>query len=541
MVRHVHRKARFARFPAVAGSLMLALTVSLAAPAQNGPASTPPDQATVRLSLEQCIATALEFQPRIAQREAAACAADEQRKVARSYFFPHVGFEARYTHIDEPRSVDIPGVFDGTVGDVFTDAAAFFGIARQAGSLAANAALNNPDNPPFSIAKQAAQDALPDKLVVDLLGRNIFTTDLMITQPLWTGGKIRHRHRQAALGVEAAAAHVSKSQQQTVFDVTRAYLAVQLAEELVRVADDMIGRLRAMEALAQNLLDGGDVHVSVIDLHRARAVRAVAEDQRVGAEQGRLVAYQALRQAMGVEELADFEIADPQLTAWHGQVDLWLILDEAMIRRPELARARVAVQIANLERKLAVAELMPDVVAFGRFATINDDGGYANPNDREEWASGVTFSVPLFEGGRRSAQRRKANFGVMEAQQRRQWVRSLIVLDVQKTYLEYVETANRLPKARKAMDEWAGVVEGYRNQFFGDEIREEDMPDYFKDLVEARVLHAVAQAHYYRMLFKHNLALAKIRLVSGSDVYASAFEEAAGRDAAVPAGGNGRP
>lgn len=515
---------RLIRLPVVFGTLVLALSVSLAVRAQEELEEVTPRDEVVRLTLHQCIATALENQPAIARHEAAVCAAEEQRKIARSYFYPHVGFEARYVHLDQPESVDIPGVFDGVVGDVFTDAAAFFGIARAAGSAAANAALNNPNNPPFSIAKQTAQDDLPELLRVDLLGRNVVTTDLLVTQPLWTGGKIKYRHQQATLGVEAAGATVAKSQQETVFHVKRAYVGVQLAEELVAVADNFIGRMRAMESLVQALIDERDEHVSMIDLHRVRAVKSMAEGQRIAAEQGREIAYQALRQAMGVENLAEFAVADPWLTAWQQEVNPWVILDEAMIRRPELGRARVGVQIAQLERRLATADYMPDVVAFGRFDTINDDGGFANPNDRERWASGVTFSVPLFEGGRRSAQCRKAGFEVAEAEKRRQWVRQLILLDVQKAYLEYVELSQRLPAAERAAKEWADVIEGYRNQFFGDQIRDDDMPDYFKDLVEARVLHAVAQAHYYRTLCKHNVALARIRLVSASDVYQDAIE-----------------
>lgn len=534
MVCHSDRRACSLRLLVVAGLFVLASTLSLAVRAQDNLEEIPRRDDVVRLTLDQCIATALENQPAIAQHEAAVYAAEEQRKIARSYFYPHVGFEARYVHLDQPESVDIPGVFDGVVGDVFTDAAAFFGIARLAGSAAANAALNNPDNPPFSIAKQQAAEALPDLLHVDLLGRNVVTTDLLVTQPLWTGGKIKYRHQQATLGVEAAGAQMAKSQQETVFHVKRAYVGVQLTEELVAVADDIIGRLRAMESLVQALLDESDEHVTVIDLHRVRAVRSMAEGQRIAAEQGREIAYQALRQAMGVEVLVEFKVADPWLTAWRREVNPWVILDEAMIRRPELGRARVGVQIAQLERQLATADYMPDLVAFGRFDTINDDGGFANPNDRERFASGVTFSVPLFEGGRRSAQCRKARFEIAEAEMRRQWIRQLIILDVQKAYLEHVELTRRLPAARQAMNEWAEVIQGYRNQFFGDQIHEDDMPDYFKDLVEARVLHAVAQAHYYRTLCKHNVALARIRLVSASNVYQDAIEPPAPADPPEP-------
>jgi hypothetical protein len=214
-------------------------------------------------------------------------------------------------------------------------------------------------------------------------------------------------------------------------------------------------------------------------------------------------------------------------------------LDEAMIRRPELARARVGVEIAQLQRKLATADYSPDVGLFGRFSRIDDDGGFVNPNDDEEWAMGVTVGVPLFEGGRRAAERRKAEYEIREAQLRRQWIRSLVILEVQRAYLHYLELDGQLPQSRKAMEEWAGVVEGYRNEFFGDHIRDEDMPQYFKDLVESRVLHAVAAARYHRMVFAHNLALAKIRLVSASDVYQNLVHDVPADDPPLPGRGGG--
>lgn len=504
--------------------------------AQRPQAGRPETQQAPRLTLDQCISIALRNQPAIGAQRAGKGAAVELQRMAGSYFLPQLGFEARYAHIDEPRSVDFPNPFleHEDLREVFTDAAAFFGIARVAGSAAANFALDNPSNPPFSTFKEAALDLMPDRFNVGLLGENSLTTEFLLLQPLWTGGKIRYRYQQAGLGIQAASADLAKSKQQTVFDVTRAYLGVQFARESIAVVENAIGQFRAIESLIKALLDEGDEHVTVVDLHRAGTIRLLAESEKVGLQRAADLAHEALRQAMGIEYTAEFDIADSRLIAHRRELELPAVLDEAMIRRPELAKARIGVQVAELERKLATANYLPDVALFGRFGTIDDDGGFVNPNDPEEWAVGVTLGVPLYAGGRRSAQKRQAQFGQARARYLRQLARQLITLQVQKTYLEYLEMSERLRLAETAVDQAEGTIEGLRNQFLGDQIDDEAMPDYFEDLIMARVLHTLARMRYYDIVYRYDLSLARIRLVTASNEYQNLFQDSSAGSAFAP-------
>jgi outer membrane protein TolC len=509
-------------------------------PAQVVNTGDPAPPSVQRLDLDSCIAIALKNQPAVGAQRSAMCAAAQRQKIARSFFLPQVSFDARYTHLDQPRTVDLPNPFAGRVGDVFSDAAAYFGIARQAGTAVANAALDSPNLPPFSIAKQMALDALPDRFSVGLLGENSLTTEFLLLQPLWTGGKISYRHQQAQLGVQAASADLLKSQQQTVFDVTQAYLAVQLAHELTRVLDDAAGHFRAIQRLVKALIDEGDEYVTTVDLHRACAVRLLAESEKTGAERAADLAHEALRQAMGLEPRAEFEIADRQLIVHQRRVELPAILDAAMIQRPELAKARLAVEITELQRKLARANYLPDVGLFARFGTIDDDGGFPNPNDRQEWAVGVTLGVPIYTGGRRSAQQAQASFQEAQARQVHQLARQLVTLEVQKAYLEYLEMSKRLPVAEAAVQETTAALEAYRS--LRPDVEPKAMPDYYKDLVNAWVLHSLARTSYYKTVFQYDLSLAKIRLVTASHEYQNLFDDSQpGTTLVADDGGAGPP
>jgi len=258
-------------------------------------------------------------------------------------------------------------------------------------------------------------------------------------------------------------------------------------------------------------------------LHRVRAIRLLAESEEVGAERAGDLAHETLRQAMGLETTAELEVADQRLSYRKQHLELSAILDEAMIRRPELAKARVAVRIAELERELAKANYLPDVGLFGRFGTIDDDGGFANPNDREEWAVGLTLGVPLYTGGRPVNQKRQAAFRQAQARHAGRLARNLIALEVQKTYLEYLEMSKRLPLAKAAVDAAEGTIQGLRNDFVADLVEEQEMPDYYENLTQAHILLALARSKYYTTIYRYDLALARIRLVTASSEHENLY------------------
>ena len=473
-----------------------------------------------QLTLPDCIAIALRNQPAIRAQQAAVGVAEEQHNIARSHFFPQVNFNMRYTLLDEVRSVDVPSPFTGPLGDLVTDAGAFFSIARQAGSAVANAALDNPNLPPFSTAKQAAQSLLPSTIRTNLLGENFLTTQLRLVQPLWTGGKIRYRNEQAKLGTHAAAVDVAKAEQETVFNVTHGYLAIQLAGELVQVAEDTAGEFQAIEWLIESALKRRR-HVTAADLERSRSLRFLAESEQVRVRRAKDQAYVALRLAMGVDSNIGFQVSEDRLNHVERQLELPSLFEQAYTWRPELSKARIGVDVAALEAKLADAQFHPDVAFFGQFSTIHDDRGFANPNDPQEWAAGVAVEVPLFAGGRRFAQRRQAEHLHQKAHEVRQLLRNAITREVEQAYLQYLEMSERIPLAGAAVHAAKETMERYDDQYVLGLIKDEHWSDFFEDLLTTQLLLTQAQVRYYQTVFEGNLALAKVQLVTASDEYLS--------------------
>ena len=482
-----------------------------------------PVERPMEMPLEDCIGFALSHSPLLRAQEDGIEAAMEQLNVARSYYRPQVGFQARYTWLDEARTVDIDNVYPDQVANVFADAAAYFGIARQAGTAAANFALDNPNAPvapggaTFNSLSAAARNSLPQRINVGLLGENVLTTQTLAVQPLWTGGKIRLRNDLASLGVEAAELDWVKTRQLVIYYVRQSYFAVLLARELEEAADDVAAQAGVVEKLIASYLEAGQPIVSKADLYRASSVRLLFEEQRAGFERQRARAYAGLKLAMGLDPSVALIIADRRLPRHRERLDWPTVWQLALARHPDLLKSRVGFQAADVEVALARAEFQPDVSLFGGFTTVHDDGGFANPNDRGEWTVGVTAQVPIYTGGRRLAEVRRASWQRSRMMQVQQQVELKVAQTARDAFLQFQEMERRLTWAERAVEAANEALQSLNAEYQLGTIPNEKMADHFRDQLTTYLLLFAAQTRYNQALFGYHLALARIRMVTVSD------------------------
>lgn len=425
-----------------------------------------------RLTVDECIAVALQNQPGIQAEEAGVGAASATQRVARSYFLPQANYTAQMTQFDQSITGDfsLPDQIQG--GTRTTD--------------------------------------------ISLLGSRIFTSQLSILQPIWTGGKIRVRNQEAGLGVQAAKADVAKAQQQTVYEVQRAYFGILLARELVRVADEAVGQFRAVEKLAQSLLDSGDAFVTTADVARARALRISTESQKVEVQRAVDLARAGLLTAMGLSVYTPLDVADERLLHCPVAVELEALQAQAQAQRPEVVKSEIGVRFSELEIKAAEAAFHPEIGLNGALLSLHDNREDPSANNRDLWAVGVSAKVPLFAGGRRLAERRKAVYLAQRAREAQQLVRNQVALEVQQAFLEHQEMSERVPLSASAVKDARTVLEVYENQYIGNLIAPKDMPKHFENLTNGRLLLARIELDYYKQIYNYQLALAKIQLATGA-------------------------
>lgn len=442
------------------------------------------------LTLPECIEIALRNQLAIAVKQSNANIADQEIRVAGSRFMPQVDFNGVFTHIDEQRSLTSENLFTGA------------------------------------------------QIRTNTFGQNFLRTQLFMIQPLWQGGELRYRYAQSNLNAQSARWDLTRTSQETVFNVSRAYLSVLLAEGLAQVAQETADFYEVYEVAvdrairqAQEELQEEPFSKSV--LYQLRSARLRAEGEAV--QQQRLVtlAYARMHQAMGVAQKELLQIADETLLEKEREVDLDGAVQRAFALRPELRRAEIDVQEAWLDRQLALSNFQPDVSAFGYWSTLNDDQKYLNPNDPGEVGLGLQGNWALFNGGRRLAQTRQASFAQTRSRRVRDLLQQVIELQVYEAYTDYVGNRDRLQRTKLAQNDARKNIEYADKQFLGDE-REGPAADAaprvqgidpLSNLFRSRGLLTTAQVEYIQQLYNCNLALAQLRLATASDEYRTFHED----------------
>ena len=476
------------------------------------------------LTLDHCVSIALAHHPVIKARQANYCAAVDQSHVARSYLGPDIEAAVNYTFIDEPRSVDVD-VLSGQLGDRLLEAASFFEIARQAGSGAAVASLDDLNGPAYQQTKQALANGLPSSVRVDLLGQNFVTSQISMIQPLFTGGKITSKYQQSLAAADVAAQDIFSARNEIAYGISQAYYTVVLSDLLTRVSRDASGYAGGVEAMANSLVRDGDPYVTSADVSRAQTFQALYQEQAVGMAVARERALTGLKLAMGLPQEADVDVAMTELPPEETAFDLAILKGQAIAHRPDLKKIDSAYEVVTLERKIRRAEFYPNVAAFATYSTITDDQNFLNPNDPAEWALGVTATMPVFQSGRRVSQVRQANHQISEVNEQRRFLRLAVEQQVEDAYLELEEMSRRTRETVVALKSAVESEENLRAQYEAGLVDPERMSKYYEDLLTARLLLVTSQVRYLQNRFGYNVAQAKLKLAVGVDPRAESTGE----------------
>jgi outer membrane protein TolC len=219
------------------------------------------------------------------------------------------------------------------------------------------------------------------------------------------GGARAARTRLAVGGAEDADLRREELRREITFAVERAYYRLLEAQRLVPVHEASVVNLGEHLRTARLLYAAGTV--SQVDVLKAQVQIVVAENDVASARNAVEADRIELAGAMGLEGLGDVVLEDP-FEAQPGQPEgpefglpWWL---ERLERHPALARAELAIRSREDETALARSEFFPRVLALGSYTREGSRLLPGHPN----WSLGLGLSLPLFDGGARSADRAAA-------------------------------------------------------------------------------------------------------------------------------------
>ena len=308
--------------------------------------------------------------------------------------------------------------------------------------------------------------------LVDGVGQNIvdaFRTDtrnmtgaaVMLTQPLYMGGKIRAYDRITRLAEQAAGAQHTMEEQDLMVSVDEAYWRIVALESKKRLAEGFLETVKKLDADVEKVIAEG--MATKADGLSVKVKLNEAELAMIQVQNGLALSRMALAQVCGLPLDADFQLEDesrtePETVATlpdgEGQGTGSPLVSTALSNRPELQALDVAAQVKREEVKVARAEYMPNLALTAGYLVSNPNvfNGFQKKFNGM-WSVGLVLKVPILTWGDRIYKVRQAKAEAQIAQTRVEEVREKITLQVHQTQQKFQEAQQRMSAAMRSQEQ----------------------------------------------------------------------------------------
>lgn len=389
--------------------------------------------------------------------------------------------EGAAARVDEAESARYPSV-EGFSGVIRTDqpASVFAMEMNQKRFSLQGLMAGDPNNPEFL---------------------DTYLSSVSLTLPLWTGGQIKGAVNAARAAREAAALDLERQRQETTRQVTRAYLGSLLARDFVGLMEKARATVERHVGMARDYFDAGMLVES--EVLRAQVELAKMDDRLIQARNQEKTARLGLSILMGADLDASSSLAPVADTHDAPTADAATDLQTALAARPDLRSIEAAIEALKADQKRLKAQRLP---AIGLSITQEwyDDGLFGTRGDAATGAVGVR--IPLFTGGRTTAQVAQAAARVREMESMRAALREGVRLDVETSRFGMEEARARLEVARgneAAAEKGLAITE---ERYKKGILKMTDLLDADTALTEART--RLVQARYDLLLAHEDYALA---------------------------------
>lgn len=345
-----------------------------------------------------------------------------------------------------------------------------------------------------------------DDNAIGIFGR----LELIVTQPLFTFGKISHRRDAAAYGVDVKQSAREKRRGDVILKVKEYYFGLVVAQQGLKAADDTDAFIQDAHKRIQRLLELRSNNVQEADLYRLAAFEADVKQFKAKAESGARVAYLALKQAVGYPANQDFVLDLKQLpkdTRALGNPEEYI--QTALARRPELEQLNKGIAAQRSMVEAAKADLYPSFFAagIGSFAGAPGREHLSNSYIRDEFnhtEGGVVLGAQWhFDLGIGRAKVDQAKAEHQKLVHTKDFAERNIPVEVTKYYQDAIQTE----KSFKAYEQAAvgarkWIVTAFTNFDMG--------VGTARDMFDAIDRYGKNQGEYLVNLFNYHVALANL-------------------------------
>jgi outer membrane protein TolC len=335
---------------------------------------------------------------------------------------------------------------------------------------------------------------------------NLFDYSVTVKQPLFTQGKVGTALRLASIEAEGALSEIDRAEQDVALGTVKAFYGQLWAESYrIQVAETQEQK-KLHAAMARTRYQNGVA--TEVDILRSEVDVANGVPELVRADNAVRQARAQLNYYLGRPLNAATRLQGAfQEKPWE-EPELADMEREALRRRPEVERLRIAERSADTQLSLARAEDRMRVDFSGSYGLMARLPQNLLNSEFTRWTAGVNFTFPLFDGFKRSGLIVQALANQRAARLEREKFEQQVRLAIQQGYDDLQAAAESIAAARATVSEAEKVLAMTQNNYkYGAATT--------LDVVDAETSLSVARTNLLRGLYDFSIGRASLRWTIG--------------------------
>jgi len=263
--------------------------------------------------------------------------------------------------------------------------------------------------------------------------KNAGETYLGISQPFEFPGKQSVRGKIAAKESDELLAEIDLLKLDLVFQVKQAFYGLLLAEEKLTYAE-------RNQELAQDFLEKAELKyeagdVAQVEVLRARVEAATAANEVRAATTDVRLAKATLNYLLSRKKYDPIDIVG-ELKRAPVVLDFDLLLQRALIVRPEIKRIGFSLEREQLQKKSATMSYLPDLELGVNRHRVEGEGSW--------WDVTLSVPIPLFFWQPKKGEIAEAEANILAIQKEADHIKNTITLEVEEAYMNAITAENQI-------------------------------------------------------------------------------------------------
>ncbi|MDD5259493.1 MAG: TolC family protein [bacterium] len=327
---------------------------------------------------------------------------------------------------------------------------------------------------------------------------NDYQADIVVTQPLYTGGKITSQKKHARYAIDAAEQGYLAVREDVIFSVKTAYYKLIYFRDILKNKEALLKYAQNSYSTALDLNKRTKTPREETLLRLAVQLNEVRQEL-ITAQDSLKIAQKALLNAMGLDINGSLDIEDLK--------DDLVFNDNMLIEianNNELLKLSKELKQADELMKIARSDFYPQLRArysYGyEWARLNEGA--------TDWIAGVSADFNLWDWGNTRANVNQAKAYKEELQSYANLLRQQIGLELESARLKYGSASKRLELAKTSFEQAKRSLDLFESRY-----RDALVTSF--ELLDAQKAFAQSQVNYASAMLDIRLAKAEIEKIAG--------------------------